>query len=48
MRFSPVAHTTQLVHNDTPQAIDVNLALFAPDTWFYATERKEAYILRKL
>jgi hypothetical protein len=34
--------------NDTPQAIDVHLALFADDTCLYATERKEGYVLRKL
>jgi hypothetical protein len=34
--------------NDMPQAISVHLALFADDTCFYATERKEGYVLRKL
>jgi hypothetical protein len=34
--------------NDTPQAIGVHLALFADDTYPYATERKEGYVLRKL
>jgi hypothetical protein len=34
--------------NDTPQAIEVHLALFTDDTCFYATERKEGYVIRKL
>jgi hypothetical protein len=34
--------------NDTPQAIGVHLALFADDTYLYATDRKEGYVLREL
>jgi hypothetical protein len=34
--------------NDNPQAISVNLALFADDTCLYATERKQGHVLRKL
>jgi hypothetical protein len=34
--------------NDMPQAIGVQLALFADDTCLYATDRKEGYVLRKL
>jgi hypothetical protein len=34
--------------NDTPRTPGVNLALFANDTCLYATERKEAYVIRKL
>jgi hypothetical protein len=33
--------------NDTPQAIDVHLVLFADDTCLYATHCKEGYVLRK-
>jgi retron-type reverse transcriptase len=34
--------------NELPQTAGVNLALFADDTSLYATEHKEAYVLRKL
>jgi hypothetical protein len=34
--------------NYTPQTIGVNLAIFADDTYIYATERKEGYVLRKV
>jgi hypothetical protein len=34
--------------NDTPQATNLHLALFADDTCLYATDRKEGYIVRKL
>jgi hypothetical protein len=34
--------------NDTPQTPGVYLALFADDTFMYATDRKEGYVLRKL
>jgi hypothetical protein len=34
--------------NDTPQASNPHLALFADDTCLYATDRKEGYIVRKL
>jgi retron-type reverse transcriptase len=34
--------------NETPQAIGFHLALFAADSYLYATERKEGYVLRKL
>jgi hypothetical protein len=34
--------------NDTPQTTCVYLDLFADDTCFYATERKEGYAVRKL
>jgi hypothetical protein len=34
--------------NDTPQAIGVNLPMFADDTCLYATESKEGYALRTL
>jgi hypothetical protein len=33
--------------NNTPQAIGVQLALFADDTCLYAIECKEGYVLRK-
>jgi hypothetical protein len=38
----------KLYINDTPQAPGVNLAPFADDTWLYATDQKEGYVLRKL
>jgi len=34
--------------NDTPQTPGVQLTLFADDTYMYATERKEGYVLIKL
>jgi hypothetical protein len=34
--------------NDTPQTTGMNLALFADDTWLYATDRKERYVLRMI
>jgi hypothetical protein len=34
--------------NDTLQATNLHLALFADDTCLYATDRKEGYIIRKL
>jgi hypothetical protein len=34
--------------NDIPQAIGVNLALFAEDPSLYATESKECYVLRNV
>jgi hypothetical protein len=34
--------------NDTPQATNLHLALFADDTCLYATDRKEGYTVRKL
>jgi hypothetical protein len=34
--------------NDTPQTPGVYLALFADDTYIYKTDRKEAYVFRKL
>jgi hypothetical protein len=34
--------------NDTHQTSGVNLALFADDTYLYATDRKEGYVLRKI
>jgi hypothetical protein len=34
--------------NDSPQTPGVYLGLFADDTCIYATDRKEAYVLRKL
>jgi hypothetical protein len=34
--------------NDTPQAPGVNLALFADDTIFYATDRNEGSVFRKI
>jgi hypothetical protein len=33
--------------NDTPQTSGVYLALFFDDTFMYATDRKEDYVLRK-
>jgi hypothetical protein len=35
----------KLYINDTPQATNLHLALFADDTCLYATDRKEGYIV---
>jgi hypothetical protein len=40
--------TVELRINDTPQTPGVYLGLFADDTYIYATDRKEGYVLRKL
>jgi hypothetical protein len=34
--------------NDARQTHGVHLALFADDTWLYATDRKEGFVVRKL
>jgi hypothetical protein len=44
--LSPILYNLYI--NDTPQASNVNLALFADDTCLYATDRKEGYVLRKI
>jgi hypothetical protein len=44
--LSPILYN--LYTNDTPQATNLYLALFADDTCLYATDRKEGYIVRKL
>jgi hypothetical protein len=44
--LSPILYN--LYTNDTPQATNLHLALFADDTYLYATVRKEGYIVRKL
>jgi hypothetical protein len=44
--LSPTLYSIYI--NDTPHTPGVYLALFADDTCFYATKRKEGYVLRKL
>jgi hypothetical protein len=44
--LSPILYNLYI--NDTPQATNLHLALFADDTCLYATDRKEGYIVRKL
>jgi retron-type reverse transcriptase len=44
--LSPILYN--LFINDTPQTPGVNLALFADDTYLYAINRKEGYVLRKI
>jgi hypothetical protein len=34
--------------NNTPQTLEVYVALFANDTCLYYTDREEGYVLRKL
>jgi hypothetical protein len=34
--------------NDAPQTHDVHLALFADDTYLYATDRMQGFVVRKL
>jgi hypothetical protein len=44
--LSPTLYSIYI--SDTPQTPGVYLALFADDTYLYATERKEGYVFRKL
>jgi hypothetical protein len=44
--LSPTLYTLYI--NDTPQTPGVNLAQFSGDTYLYATDRKEGYVLRKI
>jgi hypothetical protein len=44
--LSPTLHSIYI--NDTPQTHGVYLGLFADDTCIYATDLKEAHVLRKL
>jgi hypothetical protein len=39
--LSPILYNLYI--NDTPQATNLHLALFADDTCLYATDRKEGY-----
>jgi hypothetical protein len=39
---------SNLYVNDAPQTHGVHLALFAEDTFLYATDRKEGFVVRKL
>jgi len=48
-QFSVLAPTMYSLHmNDTPQTPGVQLALFVDDTFMYATESEDGYVLRKL
>jgi hypothetical protein len=42
----PILYSVHI--NGTPQVPGVYLALFADDTYMFATDRKEGYVLRKL
>jgi hypothetical protein len=44
--LSPTLYSLYI--NDTPQTPGVNLTLFADDTYLYATDRKEGYVLGKI
>jgi hypothetical protein len=47
--FRPGLYPVQFVYKlCPPPTTEIQLALFADDTWIYATDRKENCVLRKM
>jgi hypothetical protein len=46
--LSPTLYNVRIYVAPPPQTLGVYLARFAEDTWLYATDRKEGFVVRKL